>query len=157
MVSKAPPQFPVNRGSLFLHGVYAYRGASDLFRGLGNVAGDQMKTASDLGVPVVGIGLLYQQGYFRQKIDIDGEQQALYPYNDPGQLPISPLRQSNGEWLRLKMNLPGYPQWLRVWQAQVGRIKLYLLDSNDRQISLFIAEQQAGFTEGEPNSGLNKR
>ena len=99
--------------------------------GLGNVAGDQMKTASDLGVPVVGIGLLYQQGYFRQKIDIDGEQQALYPYNDPGQLPISPLRQSNGEWLRLKMNLPGYPQWLRVWQAQVGRIKLYLLDSND--------------------------
>ncbi len=99
--------------------------------GLGNVAGDQMKTASDLGVPVVGIGLLYQQGYFRQKIDIDGNQQALYPYNDPGQLPISPLRQSNGEWLRLKMNLPGYPQWLRVWQAQVGRIKLYLLDSND--------------------------
>jgi starch phosphorylase len=90
-----------------------------------------MKTASDLGVPVVGVGLLYQQGYFRQKIDIDGNQQALYPYNDPGQLPISPLRQSNGEWLRLKMNLPGYPQWLRVWQAQVGRIKLYLLDSND--------------------------
>lgn len=99
--------------------------------GLGNVAGDQMKTASDLGIPVVGVGLLYQQGYFRQKIDIDGNQQALYPYNDPGQLPISPLRQSNGEWLRLKMNLPGYPQWLRVWQAQVGRIKLYLLDSND--------------------------
>jgi len=99
--------------------------------GLGNVAGDQMKTASDLGVPVVGVGLLYQQGYFRQKIDIDGNQQALYPYNDPGQLPITPLRQANGEWLRLKMDLPGYPQWLRVWQAQVGRIKLYLLDSND--------------------------
>lgn len=99
--------------------------------GLGNVAGDQMKTASDLGVPVVGIGLLYQQGYFRQKIDYNGDQQALYPFNDPGQLPISPLRQANGEWLRLKMDLPGYPQWLRVWQAEVGRIKLYLLDSND--------------------------
>lgn len=99
--------------------------------GLGNVAGDQLKTASDLGVPVVGIGLLYQQGYFRQEIDINGIQHALYPFNDPGQLPITPLRQTNGEWLRLKIELPGYPVWLRVWQAQVGRIKLYLLDSND--------------------------
>jgi len=99
--------------------------------GLGNVAGDQLKTASDLGVPVVGIGLLYQQGYFRQVIDENGEQQALFPYNDPGQLPVMPLRQSNGEWLRLEVNLPGYSVWLRVWQVQVGRIKLYLLDSND--------------------------
>jgi len=99
--------------------------------GLGNVAGDQLKSASDLGVPVVGVGLLYQQGYFRQVIDKDGAQQALYPYNDPGQLPITPLRASNGEWLRLKLDLPGYPVWLRTWQVQVGRVKLYLLDSND--------------------------
>jgi glycogen phosphorylase len=99
--------------------------------GLGNVAGDQLKTASDLGVPVVGIGLLYQQGYFRQVIDKDGAQQALYPYNDPGQLPITPLRQPNGEWLRLEVALPGYSVWLRAWQVQVGRVKLYLLDSND--------------------------
>ncbi|MFH1123441.1 MAG: DUF3417 domain-containing protein, partial [Pseudomonadota bacterium] len=70
--------------------------------GLGNVAGDQLKAASDLGVPVVGVGLLYQQGYFRQVIDKDGAQQALFPYNDPGQLPITPLRQANGEWLRLE-------------------------------------------------------
>jgi starch phosphorylase len=99
--------------------------------GLGNVAGDQLKTASDLGVPVVGIGLLYQQGYFRQEIDRNGMQQALFPYNDPGQLPITPLRQPNGEWLRLKIALPGYAVWLRAWQVQVGRVKLYLLDSND--------------------------
>ncbi|MGA2194306.1 MAG: alpha-glucan family phosphorylase [Bryobacteraceae bacterium] len=99
--------------------------------GLGNVAGDQLKAASDLGVPVVGVGLLYQQGYFRQVIDQNGEQQALYPYNDPGQLPITPLRQPNGEWLRWEIALPGYPVWLRAWQAQVGRVKLYLLDSND--------------------------
>jgi starch phosphorylase len=99
--------------------------------GLGNVAGDQLKAASDLGVPVVGIGLLYQQGYFRQVIDKDGAQQALYPYNDPGQLPITPVRQPNGEWLRLEIALPGYSVWLRAWQAQVGRVKLYLLDSND--------------------------
>jgi starch phosphorylase len=99
--------------------------------GLGNVAGDQLKAASELGVPVVGVGLLYQQGYFRQVIDKNGEQQALFPYNDPGQLPIAPLRQANGEWLRLEMALPGYSVWLRAWQVQVGRVKLYLLDSND--------------------------
>ncbi|MGZ9234339.1 MAG: alpha-glucan family phosphorylase [Anaerolineales bacterium] len=99
--------------------------------GLGNVAGDQLKTASDLGVPIVGVGLLYQQGYFRQVIDKDGAQQALFPYNDPGQLPITPLRQANGEWLRLEIALPGYSVWLRAWQVQVGRVKLYLLDSND--------------------------
>jgi starch phosphorylase len=99
--------------------------------GLGNVAGDQLKAASDLGVPVVGVGLLYQQGYFRQVIDKDGAQQALYPYNDPGQLPITPLRQASGEWLRLEIALPGYSVWLRAWQVQVGRVKLYLLDSND--------------------------
>ena len=99
--------------------------------GLGNVAGDQLKAASDLGVPVIGVGLLYQQGYFRQVIDKDGAQQALYPYNDPGQLPITPVRQSNGEWLRLEIALPGYSVWLRAWQVQAGRVKLYLLDSND--------------------------
>jgi len=99
--------------------------------GLGNVAGDQLKATSDLGVPVVGVGLLYQQGYFRQVIDKDGVQQALFPYNDPGQLPITPLRHPNGEWLRLEIALPGYSVWLRAWQVQVGRVKLYLLDSND--------------------------
>ncbi|HUS73166.1 MAG TPA: alpha-glucan family phosphorylase [Sedimentisphaerales bacterium] len=99
--------------------------------GLGNVAGDQLKAASDLGVPVVGVGLLYQQGYFRQVIDKDGSQQELYPYNDPGQLPITPLRKPNGEWLRLEVVLPGYSVWLRAWQVQVGRVKLYLLDTND--------------------------
>ncbi len=99
--------------------------------GLGNVAGDQLKAASDLGVPVVGIGLLYQQGYFHQLIDKDGNQQALYPYNDPGQLPITPLRKANGEWLRLEIALPGWTLWLRAWEVKVGRVKLYLLDSND--------------------------
>ena len=99
--------------------------------GLGNVAGDQLKAASDLGVPVVGVGLLYQQGYFRQVIDQDGAQQALHPYNDPGQLPVTPVRRPDGEWLRLEIALPGFSVWLRAWQVQVGRIKLYLLDSND--------------------------
>lgn len=99
--------------------------------GLGNVAGDQLKAASDLGVPVLGVGLLYQQGYFRQVIDTNGMQQALFPYNDPGQLPITPLREPNGEWLRLEIRFPGYSVWLRAWQVTIGRVRLYLLDSND--------------------------
>jgi starch phosphorylase len=64
-------------------------------------------------------------------IDRDGVQQALYPYNDPGQMPVTAVRRANGEWLRLEIRLPGYSVWLRTWQVQVGRLKLYLLDSND--------------------------
>ena len=99
--------------------------------GLGNVAGDQLKAASDLGLPITGVGLLYQRGYFRQRINADGTQQALYPYNEPGQLPIQPVRQPNGEWLRVSVNLPGFHLWIRTWEVQVGRVKLYLLDTND--------------------------
>jgi starch phosphorylase len=99
--------------------------------GLGNVAGDQMKAASDLGVPVVGVGLLFGQGYFRQDFDSKGRQRALYPINDPGQLPIRPLRRPNGEWLRLQIHLPESKIWLRCWDVSVGRTKLYLLDTND--------------------------
>jgi starch phosphorylase len=99
--------------------------------GLGNVAGDQLKAADDLGVPMIGVGLLYQRGYFRQFIDAGGTQNALYPYSDPGQLPIMPVRDKDGEWFRLPVNLPGVKLWLRAWQARIGRLTLYLLDSND--------------------------
>jgi starch phosphorylase len=99
--------------------------------GLGNVAGDQLKAAEDLGVPVVGVGLLYSQGYFRQELDRDGSQRALYPFNDPGQLPIRPLRNAEGDWLRLSIPFPGCDLWIRAWEVQVGRTKLYLLDTND--------------------------
>lgn len=99
--------------------------------GLGNVAGDQLKSASDLGVPVTAVGLLYQRGYFRQVLDADGNQRALYPYNDPTQLPVSPVRNENGEWVRVLVQMPAYTLILRAWQARCGRVKLYLLDSND--------------------------
>lgn len=99
--------------------------------GLGNVAGDQLKAASDLGLPVTGIGLLYQRGYFRQYIDAEGKQEALYPFNEPGQLPIRPVRQPNGELLRIAVDLPGLRMWLRTWEVRVGRVRLYLLDTND--------------------------
>lgn len=99
--------------------------------GLGNVAGDQLKAASDLGVPVIGVGLLFGQGYFRQDFGLDGQQQTLYPVNDPGQLPVRPLRQANGEWLRLQIELLQSKVWIRCWQTTVGRTKLFLLDTND--------------------------
>jgi starch phosphorylase len=99
--------------------------------GLGILAGDYLKTASDLGIPVIGIGLLYQQGYFRQAVDSNGRQTELFPYNDPSQLPITPVRDREGEWLRLKLDLPGRALWIRIWEARVGRVRLYLLDTND--------------------------
>ena len=120
--------------------------------GLGNVAGDQLKAASDLGVPVVGVGLLYQQGYFRQVIDRDGSQQALFPYNDPGQLPITPLRQPDGEWLRLEIKLPGYSVWLRTWQVQVGRVDaLPAWTATTPPTSRRIAASPASFTAAAAN------
>ncbi len=99
--------------------------------GLGNVAGDYLKAASDLGVPIVGVGLLYQQGYFRQTIDASGAQREFRPFNDVSQLPIVPVRDADGAWVRVRLPRAGLPVWLRAWQAQVGRVPLYLLDSND--------------------------
>jgi starch phosphorylase len=103
--------------------------------GLGILAGDVLKTASDLGVPLVGVGLLYQQGYFRQAINSEGRQIEFYPYNDPSQLPVLPVQNHDDQWLRVEVQFPGRPVKLRVWQARVGRIKLYLLDSNDPENS----------------------
>jgi starch phosphorylase len=125
------PQPPLSRVAYFSM-EFALSEALPIYSGgLGNVAGDQLKAASDLAVPVVGVGLLYQQGYFRQVIAGDGTQEEVYPYNDPAQLPITPARGSGGEWLRLSVQLPGDEIWLRAWQARVGRVVLYLLDSND--------------------------
>ncbi|HTW86456.1 MAG TPA: alpha-glucan family phosphorylase [Candidatus Binataceae bacterium] len=99
--------------------------------GLGILAGDHLKTASDLGVPLIGIGLLYQQGYFRQMLDGEGSQRELYPYNEPAMLPVTPVPDGHGGWLRIEIRMPGRPLRLRVWQVAVGRVVLYLLDSND--------------------------
>src|SRR5579875_226341 len=99
--------------------------------GLGILAGDHLKTASDLGVPLIGIGLLYQLGYFRQALDTEGNQRELYPYNEPGMMPVTPVPDGHGGWLRIELRMPGRPLRLRVWQVTVGRVALYLLDSND--------------------------
>jgi len=99
--------------------------------GLGILAGDYLKTASDLGVPAVGVGLLYQVGYFRQMLDAEGRQHAMFPYNDPSSLPIEAVQGRSGGWLHVSLPLPGRTILLRVWRARVGRATLYLLDSND--------------------------
>lgn len=99
--------------------------------GLGILAGDYLKTASDMGVPVIGVGLLYQEGYFRQSIDAGGRQGEAYPFNDPTSLPIQPVTGRDGGWMKVELELPGRTLYLRVWLAVIGRTRLYLLDSND--------------------------
>src|SRR5260370_9292196 len=128
---KAHPESPLS-GVAYFSMEYMLSEALPIYGGgLGNVAVDQTNAASDLNVAVIGIGLLYQQGYFRQEIDSCGAQIARYPFNDPNQLPVTPLRNAAGDWLRLKVHLPGYTVWIRAWEAKVGRRRLYLLDTND--------------------------
>jgi starch phosphorylase len=98
--------------------------------GLGILAGDHLKAASDLDVPIVGVGILWQEGYFRQVIDAGGEQRELYPYNDPAMLPIRPAIGPGGDPVEVRLDLPGRVLRLRAWRARVGRVPLYLLDSN---------------------------
>lgn len=99
--------------------------------GLGILAGDYLKTASDLNVPIVGVGLLYQEGYFRQLLDAEGNQKEFYPFNDPGQLPIVEVLDKDERPLYIDLELPARKLHLRIWKVQVGRIELYLLDAND--------------------------
>jgi starch phosphorylase len=126
--------FPISKlaGAAFFSMEFALGEALPLYAGgLGVLAGDILKTASDLGVPLVGVGLLYQSGYFRQKIDAMGGQIESYPYYDPASLPIKPASATDGTPLLVQLELPGRALVLRVWQALVGRTTLYLLDSND--------------------------
>ncbi|MBI3978235.1 MAG: alpha-glucan family phosphorylase, partial [Chloroflexi bacterium] len=98
--------------------------------GLGVLAGDHLKSASDLGLPLVGVGLLYQQGYFRQYLNEAGRQQEAYEENDFHNLPVAPVRRPDGTPLTVEVAFPGRPLIAQVWRAQVGRIPLYLLDTN---------------------------
>ncbi|HEU0264134.1 MAG TPA: alpha-glucan family phosphorylase, partial [Geobacterales bacterium] len=98
--------------------------------GLGILAGDHLKSSSDLGIPLVGVGLLYRQGYFRQYLNIEGWQQEFYPENDFYNLPLHLERAENGTPLTVEVELPGRKVKLHIWRVQVGRIPLYLLDAN---------------------------
>jgi glycogen phosphorylase len=109
--------------------------------GLGILAGDHLKTASDLGVPIVGVGLLYRHGYFRQSLSRDGWQQETYPVLDPDGLPIAPLREEDGSLAKITLGLPGEETLTaRIWVAQVGRVPLLLLDSDVEENSELIRD-----------------
>jgi glycogen phosphorylase len=110
--------------------------------GLGLLAGDHLKSASDLGLPLAGVGLMYREGYFRQYLNIDGWQQESYPENDFFNLPVIPETKSDGAPILISVPFPGREVWARIWRVQVGRVPLYLLDTNisqnnadDRQIT----------------------
>jgi starch phosphorylase len=99
--------------------------------GLGILAGDHLKAASDLGVPLVGVGLLYHAGYFKQSLSREGWQLETYPVLDPDELPITLLREENGARAHISIQLPDGPELLaKIWVAQVGRVPLLLLDSD---------------------------
>jgi len=98
--------------------------------GLGILAGDHLKAASDLGIPLVGVGLLYSRGYFRQSLSHDGWQQERYPSYDFYKMPLQLLRDEHMQPLRVEVDFPDRVITCQIWKAEVGRISLYLLDSN---------------------------
>jgi starch phosphorylase len=98
--------------------------------GLGVLSGDHLKSASDLGLPLVGVGLLYQEGYFQQYLNTDGYQQERYPINDYSVLPVSLQRNADGTPIKVVVPMPGRDLYAQVWKVQVGRISLFLMDSN---------------------------
>ena len=98
--------------------------------GLGVLAGDHLKSASDLGVPLVGVGLLYREGYFQQTVDSQGRQVEGFPAADFDDVPARPVTRSDGSPLRVSVPFPGRQLQARVWRVDVGRIALYLLDTD---------------------------
>ena len=98
--------------------------------GLGLLAGDHLKSASDLGIPLVAVGLLYQQGYFQQRLNDAGWQEQEYIHNDFHNLPLTCVELSDGAPLKVEIPFPSGPVYAHIWKAQVGRVTLYLLDTN---------------------------
>ena len=98
--------------------------------GLGVLSGDHLKSASDLNIPLIGVGLLYQEGYFQQYLNADGFQQESYPINDYANLPVTLQTDKDGNPLKISVPLPGRELFAQIWKVQVGRVSLYLLDSN---------------------------
>src|SRR5438477_1006120 len=98
--------------------------------GLGILAGDHLKSASEIGLPLVGVGLLYRQGYFQQYLSADGWQQEAYPELDFYNLPVEAMRYADGSEVHIRVDMPENAVFCKVWRVKVGRIPLYLLDTN---------------------------
>ncbi len=120
--------------------------------GLGVLAGDHLKSSSDLGLPLIGIGLLYQQGYFRQYLNADGWQQESYPNNDFYNMAVEQELREDGTPVTVTLEYPDGPVTAQIWRVQVGRVSLFLLDTNipansrpdDRDITdqLYVADRE---------------
>jgi phosphorylase/glycogen(starch) synthase len=117
--------------------------------GLGTLSGDHLKTASDLNIPLVGVGLLYKNGFFKQVIDREGRQVAEYPENDFASMPLEIVQDDRGNTVQISLELPGRTLYANIWEVHVGRVSLYLLDTDtprntaqDRKITerLYCAE-----------------
>lgn len=113
--------------------------------GLGVLAGDYLKEASDKKTKITGIGLLYRYGYFTQKFSAAGNQEAEYEAQDFTKIPVSPARDAEGNWLTISLSFPGREVYARIWQVNVGRVELYLLDTDfednqegDRSITHYL-------------------
>ncbi len=113
--------------------------------GLGVLAGDYMKEASDKKTKITGVGLLYRYGYFTQKFSAAGNQEAEYEAQDFTKIPVAPARDANGNWLTISLTFPGRDVYARIWKVNVGRVELYLLDTDyednqeaDRSITHFL-------------------
>jgi phosphorylase/glycogen(starch) synthase len=98
--------------------------------GLGTLSGDHLKTASDLNIPLVGIGLLYKSGFFKQVIDKNGAQTEEYPENDFSRMPLQIVQDDRGDAVQISLDLPGRTLFANIWEVQVGRVSLYLLDTD---------------------------
>jgi glycogen phosphorylase len=122
--------------------------------GLGILAGDHLKSASDLGIPLVAVGLLFRRGYFRQEVDMDGDQQHFYPELDVRRLPVRPVSSNGGGQLKVTVEFPGREVYVAVWKLDIGSVPLLLLDTDlpennvyDRPIThqLYVAGREMRF------------
>ncbi|MDH3319832.1 MAG: alpha-glucan family phosphorylase [Betaproteobacteria bacterium] len=150
--SAADPRFAAGERVAYFCAEFGLHESVPIYSGgLGILAGDHCKTASDLRLPFVGVGLLYRQGYFEQAIDGDGRQQARYVDNEFDLLPVEAARHADGAELRVDVMLPGGPLRIKVWRARVGHVSLYLLDTDleenrgaDRDIAHRLYEGNRG-------------
>ncbi len=118
--------------------VYAYfsmeYGLTDCLKfysgGLGVLSGDTLKSSSDLGLPLVGVGIAYKEGYFQQYLNSEGWQQETYPINDFYNLPMTLVKDDNGNPLKISIDFPGRELKVQIWKIQIGRVPLYMLDAN---------------------------
>ena len=124
--------------------------------GLGILAGDYLKEASDSNLNIIGIGLLYRYGYFTQKLGPRGEQLALYEAEEFSHLPINPVKDESGNHLSVNLVWPGRNVNSRLWEAKVGKVRLFLLDTDYEENFLKTGPLPITCTEGIMKTGLSR-